>query len=414
MAVGRTREDNTQIVDYVVPARSAFTAHAEATHTHTHIRTEDTCYGVEAAGVNCVAIDFLSCVVPFLHASVSICFGAPSPTEGNKEKAEAESLPHLKTLIMRFTAAADDLVISPCRLLLSKLGGSGASSCSQADAVVHHTNGRVSSSSPTLMQTSHAFSARLDDGGPDSTSCGCWDVAMRLVSMGPSPPSMLVGFGPQGVKAQKPTTTPAEVHIHSLGGGELAQEGGVRETQDMFERRVLTTPLVWEEPGFVFLECSDKPVRMWSDTMELYGAPPSALNKAAPSQHDDRSCFIFSKEHQRWIADVRVSWFGEAGRRDAACGGHAAQPEGGEFSFYVAANPSSSVTEKQQWSCSHASSGPTCEIGAEKREAPPPLWTKVAAGAYKAPAELWDEFEGSVTPYVTLLQHCPCEVRLLH
>ncbi|CUG93814.1 Hypothetical protein, putative [Bodo saltans] len=289
---------------------------------------------------------------------------------------------------MKFCAAAEELFISSCHSILSKLGGTSNNDSGDFKESVH-----VPASSPTFLKSTHAFSGRLDHPDANSNANGSdeWDVALRLTSSGKESPNVLVGFGPR-----QRTMTPA-----NAGNGGTTQnhnndqqpptEG---ESQQMFERRILSTPLIWEEPGFVCMECtsSDVGVRLWSDTLGWFGISSSKLLLQEPTTVDRHasdekidssippplSCFQYSSERDLWEADVRLTWKPHYPVEKL--------PRPGSFEFFVGA----------------ASNSPKSDGARE--------WISVARGEYQPlPA---DEFTG-IAPYVTLLNHVPSEARVL-
>jgi hypothetical protein len=276
---------------------------------------------------------------------------------------------------MKFGAAADELFLSPCRKILAKLGGCTSISNVNDDAGCHATTSLLSS--PTFVKSTHAFSGRLDPettaASSSSTSCSGgeeWDVALQLTSMGTSSPNVLVGLGPRNTQSAS-----------LLVRDGAADEVPTAESQQMFEGRVLSTPLIWEEPGFVCMECSDRGVRLWSDAMGWFGTPPHtavAAEEGGRTNTAGPSCFQYSNERERWEADVRVTWNSSlpvnVGARSA-----------GRFEFFVG-----------------SSAGALSE------------WTSVATGHYPVPLEEQPSCRyGAVAPYVTLLNHVPSEARVL-
>jgi hypothetical protein len=271
---------------------------------------------------------------------------------------------------MKFGAAADELFLSPCRTILKKLGGCTSISNVNDDAGRHATASLSSSS--TFVKSAHAFSGRLDpETAAASNTCSGgeeWDVALQLTSKGISSPNVLVGLGPRGTTASLLVDGAAEVPPTA-------------ESQQMFEGRVLSTPLIWEEPGFVCMECSDRGVRLWSDAMGWFGTPPHtavAAGEGGRTNTAGPSCFQYSNERERWEADVRVTWCPslpvDAGAQSA-----------GRFEFFVG-----------------SSAGARSE------------WTSVATGHCPVPLEEQPSCRfGAVAPYVTLLNHVPSEARVL-
>lgn len=185
-----------------------------------------------------------------------------------------------------FSAIAEGMWVSACRTIISKMlspestmtAAEGSSSGNPLKVAELPTDdsvqaGFIASHSDHVLRKSHAFSGRIEVPSSSSSwgSIGEWNVAVRLQSFGPEPPNMLVGFGMS----------------------EPRSSAEAPESPDMFDARVLTTPMIWEEPGFAFLECSDKAPRLWSDTLGYYGA-------AAPSTADP--CFSFRAAEGCWEA----------------------------------------------------------------------------------------------------------------
>lgn len=157
------------------------------------------------------------------------------------------------------------------------------------------------------IKSTHAFSARCGDCRRDADD-GPQAVVLELTSQGgnsvlgaAAPPSMLVGFGP--------ATYPSDFVSESENGA-LPQE---KEMQRQWDQRVLTTPMIWEEPGFVFVECSNEAPKLWSEDLGAYGKP-----LATPSAASSASCFQFLPDRQLWTADVKLDYARHRSTHDAS------------------------------------------------------------------------------------------------
>ena len=98
-------------------------------------------------------------------------------------------------------------------------------------------------------------------------------------------PNILVGFSPIPMRKITTTTTEQEPTMQRLSGGDWSEAAE--------QTRLLSTPLLWEEPGTIMMECSDKGAFLWSDALGLYG-------KKVWDQ-----CFV--REANRWVAAVAMS-----------------------------------------------------------------------------------------------------------
>lgn len=331
----------------------------------------------------------LKIFVTYIGVLVTSCYIFPAKQQKNK---------------MKFGASAEELFVSSCRTIIAKLGGcgghdhhtsnNGAAPCEDGNHQHTQLPQHHQQQTPTFIKTTHAFSGRLDeaassDGSNQTCSASSWDVALQLVSKGPEPPSMLVGLGPRALRS-------------TLRRGDNDSDGG--ETQRMFEGRILSTPLVWEEPGFLFMECSDHATRLWSETFAWYGKPTHTASTTSNSPPaSPPCCFQFSEGQQRWVADVRIAWTVHANATAAGAAplattevdnGLSHCPEG-TFEMFVR-HPSHSTA----LATPHA-----------PRDTSP--WSKVVSGVYQPSQHEGGEDVCGIAPYVTLLNHLPSEVRII-
>lgn len=163
----------------------------------------------------------------------------------------------------------------------------------------------------TTILSTKAFSAVIADRSEmrtTSTTCELWleqdldsreakeegGVAVAAPPPSSSSPNVLVGFSP--IPLRSSTTAPQQ------GGSGIVMNGEWSSTAE--QTRLLSTPLLWEEPATVMLECSERGAFLWSDALGLYG-------KRIWDQ-----CFVKHSESNKWVARVSMSLSDVASKDD--------------------------------------------------------------------------------------------------
>ncbi|CBZ30271.1 conserved hypothetical protein [Leishmania mexicana MHOM/GT/2001/U1103] len=143
---------------------------------------------------------------------------------------------------------------------------------------------------PTIWRTHHAFSARCalvsptvpPTGGAGAQSFGApgwaeqawtayqsWAVGFRLSSTATDEPHILLSVAP----AYFPNLVSATGEIHKANAATLAclPCAPSAEEEDLYNKRMLETPLIWEEPYALSVECTTHGVFLWSDHWGIFG-----------------------------------------------------------------------------------------------------------------------------------------------
>ncbi|CBZ37619.1 hypothetical protein, conserved [Leishmania donovani] len=150
--------------------------------------------------------------------------------------------------------------------------------------------GAAEAHSPTIWRTHHAFSGRCAlvnptapvTGGAAAQSFGApgwaeqawtayqsWSVGFRLSSTTTDEPHILLSVAP----AYFPNLVSATGEIRKADAATLASLpcAPSAEEEVIYNKRMLETPLIWEEPYALSVECTTHGVFLWSDHWGIFG-----------------------------------------------------------------------------------------------------------------------------------------------
>lgn len=102
-----------------------------------------------------------------------------------------------------------------------------------------------------------------------------WDAQLKLQATAAEEPSFLVSVAPYYYPYNGGKEYNSDAAFQSSEAGTSARDIDLLtpsvEERVMYDRRLLETPLIWEEPYTLSVECSPRGVFLWSDQWSLYG-----------------------------------------------------------------------------------------------------------------------------------------------